>query len=139
VDANGCPRVKVIEQEKPVVKPIEIKKETPLILKGVNFESGKAVLTPESSAMLDEVVASLKANLDVAIEVSGHTDSYGDAESNQRLSQGRASAVREYLLIHGIAAERVTAVGFGETLAIASNQTPEGRAANRRVEIRRTN
>jgi outer membrane protein OmpA-like peptidoglycan-associated protein len=67
--------------------------------------------------------------------VEGHTDSQGKAEDNHTLSVNRANAVRDYLVAHEIAADRIAAIGFGEERSIADNSTPEGRANNRRVEI----
>ena len=69
----------------------------------------------------------------VAIRINGHTDDVGDAADNQTLSQGRAEAVRAYLVQAGIDPDRLTALGFGETRPMASNDTPEGRARNRRT------
>jgi OOP family OmpA-OmpF porin len=75
----------------------------------------------------------------VRIEVRGHTDATGSAESNRVLSEKRALAVRDYLIAQGVSADRITARGFGEDFPIAPNDTREGRAKNRRVEIHRTN
>jgi outer membrane protein OmpA-like peptidoglycan-associated protein/opacity protein-like surface antigen len=137
--ADHCPStpadVEVDDQGCPVVEEI---KES-LILEGVGFQSGSAVLTPESRAVLDRVAQSLQAYPEATIEVRGHTDSVGPAENNRVLSQRRAIAVREYLIRAGITPARITAIGYGEDYPIASNETPEGRAKNRRVEIQRTN
>jgi len=124
VDANGCP----IAEE--IVATV--------VLEGVTFKTGSAELTPESAARLDKTVESAKAYPEITIEVGGHTDSQGAAEANQKLSQERAESVRNYLIVKGIAAERITAVGYGEDYPIADNATAAGRAANRRVEIKRT-
>jgi outer membrane protein OmpA-like peptidoglycan-associated protein len=125
VDENGCPVVEEIKED--------------LVLKGVNFLSGSSELTPESLAVLNRVAHSLKAWPEVKIEVRGHTDATGSAESNRVLSEKRALAVRDYLIAQGISADRITARGFGEDFPIAPNDTREGRAKNRRVEIHRTN
>ena len=69
------------------------------------------------------------------MSISGHTDSSGDAASNQSLSQARADSVRSYLISKGIAAARMTAAGFGQTKPIADNATPDGRRRNRRIEF----
>ena len=71
------------------------------------------------------------------VEIQGHTDSIGDAAYNQGLSEKRAKAIMDYLASHGIASYRLSAKGYGETLPIASNDTEEGRAKNRRVQLRR--
>ena len=124
VDETGC--------------PVAIELGTELVLEGVNFTSSKAELTPESLKVLDDVVESLKAYPTVTVEVGGHTDSSGSAELNRNLSQERAEAVRDYLVMRGISPERVTAVGYGEDFPVADNSTKEGRAKNRRVELKRT-
>ena len=77
----------------------------------------------------------MKANPKLTGEVQGHTDSTASAEHNQKLSEARAKAVRDYFIQQGIASERVRAKGYGETQPVASNDTPEGRAKNRRVEL----
>ena len=139
-DADRCPStpagVKVDAEGCQVL--FEAKEKT-LILEGVNFETGKSTLTPESQAILNGVAESLVANEEIKVRVSGHTDSRGSAALNKRLSQARAEAVRQYLVDHGVAAGRLTAVGYGPSKPIASNKTAEGRAQNRRVELTRTN
>ena len=127
-DNQGCP--------KPTTKEIT---RGQLILKGVNFESGKNVLKTNSYTVLDQIAQSLLEWPEVRIEIQGHTDNIGKAALNKDLSQRRADAVREYLLSKGIAADRLTAVGYGPDKPIASNKTAAGRAKNRRVELNRTN
>ncbi len=102
----------------------------------VLFASNKSDLLPSAQAKLAEVASALtKDDSTSKIVVEGHTDSQGGATYNQGLSQRRAQAVRDYLVSQGVAADRVTAVGFGLTRPIADNGSPEGRANNRRVEI----
>ncbi len=110
-----------------------------LILEGVNFETGKSELTPESQTILDGVAASLVANEEIKVQVGGHTDNTGSAAVNKRLSAARAEAVRTYLVSKGVAASRLTSAGFGPSKPIASNKTAAGRAQNRRVELTRLN
>jgi outer membrane protein OmpA-like peptidoglycan-associated protein len=110
-----------------------------LVLQGVNFQTGKATLLPESQAILDRVAESLNNNPDVNVEVGGHTDSQGSRATNRRLSLARAFTVREYLITKGVSAARITAKGYGPDQPVASNATASGRAANRRVELTRTN
>jgi OOP family OmpA-OmpF porin len=124
-DEDGCPDEKPIERQ--------------FILKGVNFESGSAVLTPDSHRVLDVVVRSLMAYPEVKVEILGHTDSVGQAALNLGLSERRADAVKQYLVNAGIDPARLTAKGLGEESPVASNATPEGRAQNRRIEFRRLN
>lgn len=102
----------------------------------VLFKTGQASLLPIAESRLDSVAKAL-TQLDASQEVviEGHTDSVGSAESNQRLSKERAEAVRSYLIGQGVSAEQLTAVGKGELEPIADNDTAEGRAINRRVEL----
>jgi outer membrane protein OmpA-like peptidoglycan-associated protein len=103
---------------------------------GVLFESAKSDLMGTAQAKLSEVADALtKQDPDSRILIQGYTDSQGSLSFNQDLSQRRAEAVRSYLVSHGIAADRITAQGFGPSNPVASNASPEGRADNRRVEI----
>ena len=106
-----------------------------VVLKGVNFETASAVLKPESTAVLDGVVANIKKCNCGKVEIHGYTDSVGKPDFNQQLSERRANAVKDYLVAHGIAADLLTAQGFGEDHPIASNATAAGRAENRRVTV----
>jgi len=102
----------------------------------VFFASGKTTLLPIAEKKLDEVAKALNDTAaDRTIVVEGHTDSNGSDSSNQKLSQDRADAVRSYLVTHGVKSEHITSVGKGESTPVASNDTAEGRANNRRVEI----
>jgi len=111
--------------------------EKPIVLEGVHFQTNKAVLLPESSGILDRVAESLVAHPEVNIEVGGHSDSDGSDASNLKLSTKRANAVRDYLIKKGVPASQMTARGYGETQPISDNKTPEGKAMNRRVELKR--
>jgi OmpA-OmpF porin, OOP family len=102
-------------------------------LRDVNFDSGKAVI--KNPAVLDEVVEILKQNPAMTGEVRGYTDNTGTLDFNRKLSEARAGAVRDYLVKQGIAPERIRAKGFGPAQPVASNDTAEGRAQNRRVEL----
>ncbi len=102
----------------------------------VFFETGKSAIRPESLGLLDEVAAALKANPDVKrVVIEGHTDSKGAKLKNAKLSQGRAEAVRAYLVEKGVEPARLQAKGFGASRPIADNGTPKGREENRRVEF----
>jgi outer membrane protein OmpA-like peptidoglycan-associated protein len=101
----------------------------------VLFPSGQSVLLPGAMAGLDNVVTALKSTPDRSITVEGHTDSQGTHAYNMDLSQHRADSVREYLVSRGLPGEIVHAHGLGPDRPIADNNTPEGRANNRRVEI----
>jgi len=102
---------------------------------GVLFETGKTQLTPLAQNRLDTVARALLAYPDRQIVVEGHTDAQGSDETNRSLSQQRADAVRQYLESRGVASEQIRSLGKGESQPIASNDTPGGRAMNRRVEI----
>ena len=101
----------------------------------VLFASGQAELVEGGRSSLEEVVDLLQTEPDKKIRVEGHTDSSGETEANLLLSEKRAQAVRESLISLGVDAERVTAMGMGEDFPIASNDTEEGRARNRRVDV----
>jgi OOP family OmpA-OmpF porin len=105
------------------------------IVKDLKFDYNKWDIKPEYYSSLDQVVRVLEMNPTIKVELHGHTDSIGSDAYNLQLSQKRANAVRDYLVAKGISADRVTAKGMGEADPIASNETPEGRARNRRVEL----
>jgi outer membrane protein OmpA-like peptidoglycan-associated protein len=102
----------------------------------VLFTSGKAELLPGAQLKLNDVATALsEQDPEATMVVEGHTDSQGGASFNQELSQRRAQSVRDYLVSRGVAADRITAQGFGPDRTVGDNATPEGRANNRRVEI----
>ena len=103
---------------------------------GVTFDVGSYSLKPEFRATLDKVADSLKQYPDSLIDVYGHTDSTGSDAYNQTLSENRARTVANYLSMQGVSPARIRSQGYGETMPVASNDTPEGRARNRRVEIK---
>lgn len=107
-----------------------------IVLKGVTFNPSSAELTAEAKAVLDTAAASLAGQEGLKVEVGGHTDSLGNAAKNTALSQARADSVRSYLISKGVKAENLTAKGYGSSVAIADNKTKEGRAENRRVELK---
>jgi OOP family OmpA-OmpF porin len=125
VSANGC-----------LILFVEGKKN--VVLQGVNFVVNKAELTIDAKKILDFVAQSLNANAEVTFEVQGHASSEGSDSYNMNLSQRRAESVRAYLISKGVAANRMTAKGYGETMPIADNATEDGRKQNRRVELVRT-
>ncbi len=104
-------------------------------LYGLHFDFNKATLQPDSDPALEGVAALLRKQSSLTIEVQGHTDNVGSDAYNQRLSDARAGTVVNWLESHGIAASRLTAKGYGADSPIADNDSPEGRAKNRRVEI----
>ena len=104
--------------------------------KVVEFELNSDVLTPVGIALLDEIVAALEEVPDVPIEISGHTDSQGDALENLDLSERRAQAALDYFVANGQDPARFVVRGYGENVPVASNDTAEGRARNRRIEFK---
>jgi outer membrane protein OmpA-like peptidoglycan-associated protein len=108
---------------------------TPFVLKGVNFDTGTAVLRPESESRLDLVVDFMKRRKSAVVEVSGHTDNVGNSKTNKALSLKRARACRDYLISKGIEGSRITAVGYGGERPTVPNDTDENRQKNRRIEV----
>lgn len=106
-----------------------------VILEGVYFEQGKAILMKQSFIALDNLVKQLKNDPVMKIEISGHSDNQGNQAANQKLSEMRAKVVTDYLISKNIAQQRLTFKGFGGTKPISSNDTEEGRKKNRRVEF----
>ena len=122
---KGCP---IIEKE-----VIEVLKTA---FDNLGFELGKDIILAGSFASLDELAGVLNKKSTWKLQISGHTDNVGDDDSNLILSKKRAEAVKDYLISKGITTERFVIEYFGETKPIADNSTPEGRAKNRRVEMK---
>lgn len=107
-----------------------------VVLKNIFFETASYDLLPESTVELDKLVAFMNNNPSIHIEIGGHTDNVGKPEDNQLLSENRSKSVRQYLIDHAIAENRIQYKGYGEEQPIATNETPEGRANNRRTEFK---
>lgn len=116
------------------LQPIEV--NAAIVLRNIFFDFNKYDLKPESQVELDKVVQLLQENPTVKIQIEGHTDNVGSAADNQKLSENRAKSVVTYLNSKGIRLERLIAKGFGATKPIADNKTEEGRAQNRRTELK---
>ena len=101
----------------------------------INFDTGKSTIKPESKPIIDQIVQLLKSNPELNLSVEGHTDNVGNPESNKKLSLERAKSVINAIVSQGIDSKRLTAVGHGQEKPIADNNTEEGRARNRRVEL----
>lgn len=114
-----------------------LQKDCHVALYGVTFDFNKATLRPDSESVLNKALAALQTNAQLAVEVQGHTDNVGGDDYNLKLSQARAETVKRWLAGHGIAATRLTAKGYGRSHPVADNDSPEGRAKNRRVELAR--
>lgn len=101
----------------------------------INFDTGKATIKPESESIIAQIAALMKGHEDLKLGIEGHTDNVGTPASNKTLSEQRAKAVLDAVVKQGIAAARMTAVGWGQEKPIADNRSEDGRAKNRRVEI----
>jgi len=119
----------------PDIKLEELDVGESIVVPNIYFEFNQAYLRRESIKTLDNIVAQLKRNPRIKLEIQGHTDNIGTKEYNQKLSEKRADAVMEYLIKNGISPERLRTRGFGETKPLASNNTEEGRSKNRRTEF----
>jgi len=142
VDARGCPIDSdgdgvpdYLDKCPDTPKGAKVNAQGCWILGGVLFDTNKSEIKPEFNPELDAVVTVLEKNLALNVKIKGHTDSTGTAAYNMKLSENRAKAVMEYLIKKGIDKDRLSAKGYGLTQPIASNDTKEGRAKNRRVEL----
>ncbi len=121
---KGCPEIDA-----------EVKRKMDIIFQNLLFATNSANIDPTSLDDLDELVKIMEEDQDLRLSIEGHTDSRGDNDYNLELSRLRAEAVKSYLVQGGISADRVTAIGYGETRPLTSNNTAEGRLKNRRVEL----
>jgi len=101
----------------------------------INFDFGKSVIREESNPIIEQIVQMMKSNADLKIGVEGHTDNVGSPASNKTLSEARAKSVVSAIVGQGISADRLSPAGYGQEKPIADNNTEEGRAKNRRVEL----
>jgi OmpA-OmpF porin, OOP family len=122
---SGCPEI-----SKEVMEKIEY------AAKNIYFATGSSNLLAKSNKGLNEVVAIMKENEDLMLDIEGHTDNTGKADKNQKLSEARANAVKAYLVKKGISEDRLAAAGFGDSQPVADNKTAAGRQENRRVELK---
>ncbi len=125
---NGCPEIAK-----------EVKEKIEIAAKQILFETASDKLKPSSFEAIEEVVALMKQDSSLRLIISGHTDNVGDETANQMLSEKRATAVRTAVIERGISEQRVKATGYGESQPIDSNDNPEGRSRNRRVELKLEN
>jgi outer membrane protein OmpA-like peptidoglycan-associated protein len=127
--------VKLMREQMEHLRAHQGSKGLQMTLGGVAFAPGKATLRPDAKAHMDKLVNFAKSQPDKHIRIEGYTDASGNAAVNQSLSRKRAQAVRNALIANGVDGSRITAVGRGESNPIASNDTPAGRAKNRRVVV----
>ena len=139
-----------VEQEKPaeaapVEKEVEVaptptpEKMPDFNYSNIQFEFNSSVLKTSSYAVLDQISAEMKKYDTVKFNIEGHASQEGTDQRNMTLSNDRANAVKAYLINAGVNGENLTSVGFGESKPVASNENEEGRALNRRVEIKKAN
>jgi OmpA-OmpF porin, OOP family len=139
VDETGCPAQQEGCRAPAPGEPINLEgcaTGESVVLKGVNFEVNSSRLTVNARAILNQVADSLAAAPAMKVEIGGHTDAQGSDDFNQKLSERRAQAVHDYLVARGIDPSRLSSRGYGESQPIESNETPEGREVNRRVEMK---
>jgi len=127
-----------ISDDKEATYEVRIKIDPPknFILDNVYFDTGKSTLKPTSNKALNDLVEVLKLKSNMFIEIQGHTDNVGTEESNLKLSQDRANAVKNYLVNKGIVNDRITSIGYGQSIPIADNSSEEGKAKNRRTSLK---
>jgi outer membrane protein OmpA-like peptidoglycan-associated protein len=126
-DDDGCPDLVRVDRQQGRI----------LILEKIYFKTNSDTILERSFPMLEEMAATLGQHQDLGkVSIEGHTDAKGSAASNLRLSQRRANSVMRFLVERGVAADRLSATGYGETKPLQDNKTEEGRAENRRVEFR---
>lgn len=125
-DSDGCPEERTL---------VVIKEDRIELTEKVYFDTNKTTIQSRSYPLLDEIGTVLVENPSIHIRIEGHTDSKGSAKYNMKLSNGRAESVMKELIARGITEDRMISVGFGEDRPIDTNETPEGRQNNRRVEL----
>ena len=150
VATTSQPQKMILPPEKPVkneyipeitssatdIKNVNYKIGETVKLDNIFFKTDKAELLPESVKELNNLIELLNNNLNLKIEISGHTDNIGTDNYNQKLSENRAKAVVDFLVQHGIDGARLKYAGYGSKQPVATNYTEEGRAKNRRVEFK---
>jgi OmpA-OmpF porin, OOP family len=127
--------IQEMAQEVTATDIIDALKSQGFIALNINFDTGKSTIRPESAPLIDQLASTLKSNVDLKVSIEGHTDNVGDAAANKKLSEQRAKAVMDAVIAKGIAAGRLSSVGWGQEKPVADNRTDAGRSQNRRVEI----
>jgi OOP family OmpA-OmpF porin len=134
-DVNPAIRVLVVGPTEEEIEELQVDLDALIEGKVVEFETKSFELTPTGIALLDEILVALRKAPEVRIRITGHTDSRGSAEENQQLSEDRADVVLVYLVKSGQSRDRFEVIGYGEDNPADTNDTPQGRAHNRRIEF----
>jgi OOP family OmpA-OmpF porin len=113
----------------------ELSKSGRVAVYGINFDTGKATITPGSADVLEEVRKLASGHPEMKLQIEGHTDNVGQPAANRKLSEDRANAVKAWLVAKGVKAAQLTPAGLGDTKPVGDNRTEQGRTANRRVEL----
>ena len=135
VDEPSIQLIKGVQEGAVTAMADELNKSGHIAVYGIHFQTGDAMIMPDSMHVLGDVAKMLQQNPEVKVSVEGHTDNAGSAASNQELSDSRAQNVMAWLTSHGIDRTRLQAKGWGQSKPVADNSTEEGRAKNRRVEL----
>jgi outer membrane protein OmpA-like peptidoglycan-associated protein len=133
--ARGSDPLNPADDVPPKKEELKVEVGKAIVLEGIVFATGKADITPETETNLEKAYNTLAQNPEIVVEIQGHTDNTGKKATNMKLSQARAESVKAWLVKKGIAAERITAKGFGPDKPAADNKTKEGRQQNRRIEF----
>jgi len=131
-------KIKTLENMFTAEEAIVLRRGNEIIIRliGLSFPSGKSTIEPEYFSLLTSVQRAIRNFSEATITIEGHTDAIGNDRYNENLSYERAAAVKQYLLANmGLDDSRITALGYGESRPIASNETNEGRAQNRRIDL----
>lgn len=134
-DSDGDGVIDTVDQCPGTPRGADVDNRGCWVIKNLNFDTSRDEIKPVYYGTLNNVVDVLKQNPGLRVEIQGHTDSMGDRAFNEDLSQRRAQSVVNYLVGQGIDVQRLTAKGYGPAKPVATNDTPQGRAQNRRVEI----
>ncbi len=134
---DACPNVAGKSEDRgcPVYKEVVVTTTKLELKQKIYFAFGTTTILPKSHPLLGEVARALQDHEALCVRIEGHTDAVGSADANLKLSQGRTQAVRDYLVAQGLGAKRLAAKGYGSSLPLDNNRTPEGRENNRRVEF----
>ena len=135
---DKCPQTPGVPEEMgcPAKPKEEVMKKFTGAIRGIQFDTNKATIRKQSFPTLDEAVQVMAEYPHITLIIEGHTDDRGSDEKNMKLSQARADSVKQYFVMKGIATDRLTALGYGETKPVATNKTNAGRQDNRRIEFK---